>query len=317
MAISIREANSSRPLRVMIYGLEGVGKSTFGAKADKPIFITPEGGVDQLRDADDKPSKEFSGVKSWGDLKDAIAYLMKENHSFKTVVLDSADWIEKLCHGHILANPTKPGKSIITVDGGYNAGYRRSEEMHRELIGSLSDLRDKKDMNIVITAHAHVKAVKDPSMIDDYDGHEIKCHEMVSSLWREWVDALLYVRFNTYIKESEDGKKSRAMGDGKRTVYTVKTPTIQAKNRYGLPAQIEFTEAFWPYLKTWVSKKNQSELNQISFDEIKEAVGEMYNKVTDEKMKNSIGQAILDATDDEKKFRVIHKRMKDLGFDKA
>lgn len=107
-------------------------------------------------------------------------------------------------------------------------------------------------MAIIVTAHAHVKPVKDPSMPHDYDAYEIKCHELVSSLWREWVDALLFVRFRTFTNDSEETQRARAVSDGQRVVYTVKQPSFQAKNRYGLPPEMNFTLDFWNDLKSYL-----------------------------------------------------------------
>ena len=308
MAINIREANSSRPLRVMIYGTAGIGKSTLGAKADMPIFISPEGGNDQLKDAFGNQVKEISGIKTWDDLKAAVSFLLTTPHDFKTVVLDSADWIEKLSHAHILANPTKAGKSIITVDGGFNAGYRRAEEMHRELIGIISRLRDEKNMNVIVTAHAHVKQVKDPSMPEDYDQFCIKCHDMVSALWQEWVDALLFARFRTFVKTSED-EKARASGDGTRVIYTAAQPSFQAKNRYGLPGELEFTENFWSQLKAFVAKKSAPELAQLAMAEVFCSINEMLASWPDAELQTKIANSITEANNDESKIRAIHKRM--------
>lgn len=257
--LTTRKSNPNQPVRVMIYGQEGVGKSTFGAKSDHPIFISPEGGTDQLTNSKGESIDEMPNIKTWDDVVGAVNLLLNQEHQFKTLVIDSADWVEKLCHAKIIGDS---GKDIIRANGGYGAGYRESENKHRELIKSISLLRDKKNMHVVVVAHAHVKAVKDPSMLEDYDAFEIKCHEFVSSLWREWVDVLGFARFTTFLKTDEK-QKARALNDGTRTLYTVKQPSFQAKNRYGLPAEMEFTEKTWDEILSYVYKQKKISIKEI------------------------------------------------------
>lgn len=243
----IEVAGARKPLRALIYGIEGVGKTSLLAKAPNPIFITPEGGTDQIRGA-----KKFKNVKTWEDVIACVDELLVAKHDYKTLAIDTADWLEKICHALIIQH--SKGKSIITANGGYGAGYSEAERMHRELIAKLDRLRDECGMNILVSAHYQVKIVKDPEAVQDYDQFEIKCHEKVSSLWREWAECLFFARFNTFIKVEDDKDRGRAVTDGRRTVYTVKTPAFQAKNRYGLPAEMEFSENFWNVLSGHIDR---------------------------------------------------------------
>jgi hypothetical protein len=250
----------------MVYGPEGIGKSTLGAKSDNPIFISPEGGTDQLTDAYGKPVKSLSDVNTWDDVVNSLNLLMAEKHDFKTLVLDSADWIEKLAHQKIIG---ESGKDIIRANGGYGSGYRQAETMHKGLIEQLAQLREKRNMNIVIIAHTHVRPVKDPEMLEQYDSFEIKCHEFVSSLYREWVDGLFFVRFNTFVKTDDTGK-SKALTDGARTLYTVKRPAFQAKNRYGMPESLPFTFDSWKEILAYAKKGIVQETPEMVYSEIQE-----------------------------------------------
>jgi len=270
------KSNKNKPPRVLIYGSEGCGKSTFGAKSESPIFISQEGGADQLE------VDELQGINSWDTLKKGLNDLIIQPHDFKTLVIDSADWVEKLAHQHIIGTS---GKDIVRANGGYGAGYRDSERMHKELIDQISQVREKRNMAIIVTAHAHVKPVKDPSMMQDYDSFEIKCHELVSSLWREWVDALLFVRFRTFVKESES-TKARALSDGSRVMYTRKQPSFQAKNRYGLPEEMDFTLNSWNEFISF-ARSGQESINTI----VKDIVG-MMSLITDETLLKKVNESV-------------------------
>lgn len=291
--LKIKESNPAKPLRVMIYGSEGVGKSTLGAKSENPIFISPEGGTDQLTDINGKPVKSIADVNTWDDVLAALVSLMNEKHDFKTLVLDSADWVEKLAHQKIIG---ESGKDIIRANGGYGAGYRQSEVMHKHLIEALSHLRELKNMNIIIIAHTHVRPVKDPEMLEQYDSFEIKCHEFVSSLYREWVDGLFFVRFNTYLKTDESGK-SKALTDGGRTLYTVKKPAFQAKNRYGMPESLPFTFDSWKEISGYAKGGIVQETPATVYSEIQEmlktAPEDIKQKATDATEKNKSNKTKL------------------------
>lgn len=299
--LETRKSNPNKPVRVLIYGVEGVGKTTLGARADRPVFITPEGGTDNIPGVDEMPN-----ITDWKSVRAAINKLLTEEHSFKTLVIDSADWLEKLCHADIIGSS---GKDIIRANGGYGAGYRESEIRHRDLIADLSKLRDARNMNIVVTAHYQVKTVKDPEMLEDYDGFEIKCHDMVSSLWREWVDALLFARFRAFLKKSDDSAKARALGDDSRVVYTVKRPAFQAKNRFGLPPEMEFTENFWNEFMGYARK---GPVQAGIVEEIKADIKELFGKLKDEATQKVVVESIQKAGTDVKMLEAIRRRLKEI-----
>lgn len=303
--LQTRKSDPTKPPRVMIYGHEGVGKSTFGAKAYKPIFLSPEGGTDHLSNSDGGPVDELVGISTWDGLRAGIKNLMTEAHEFKTVVLDSADWIEGLAHAHIIG---KSGFTIITVNKGYGAGYRQSQNMHQELIADLSELREKRNMSVIITAHAHVRAVKDPDSSHDYDAFEIKCHEQVSSLWREWCDALFFVRFRTFTKSSDETERARALTDYSRSVHAIKNPAYQAKNRYGMPPELDFTENFWSEFMQYAKKGVQTE----TVEQLLSEISELTDTVADEAIRNAVVDSTFKAGQDVARLTAIRARLKSI-----
>lgn len=305
-ALTTRKSNPNKPARVIIYGPEGAGKSTFGAKSDKPIFITPEGGADRLTDSEGNPVEELPGVNTWLKLIAGCNDILNQDHDFKTLVLDSADWMESLCHAEIIG---RSGKSITTVNGGYGAGFRQSQGMHKELIDILENIRNKRGMNLIITAHAHVKPVKDPEMLEDYDSFEIKCHEYVSSLWREWVDALFFVRFKTFLSTSDDSVKARALTDGTRVIYTQKQPAFQAKNRFGMPPEMDFTENFWNEFMQYAKK---GVVPTASLDELKMEIQDLKMQLTDEATLKLVDESFVKAGDNMNTLVAIKNRLKEI-----
>lgn len=294
----IVEKKYKKPPRVMIMGTPGIGKTSFGAKGPNPIAITPEGGADEIPGL-----KEMPDVKTWGDVCGAVKELLTTKHPFQTLVLDSADWIEKLCHAEIIKGT---GKTIVTVNKGYGAGYRASEQMHRELISDLTELREKKGMHIVVTAHPMVKTVKDPDAPQEYECFQIKCHEYVSALWREWVDALLFARWETHVKVDDEAAKGRAIGTGKRLVFTTETPSFQAKNRYRLPHVMEFTEHYWnDFMKA-------AGHGITGLEELRAECDELLKKVSDVGLSSQIANYATENWNNPEELAAIRGRLKEL-----
>lgn len=292
---AIKTEKEKRPVRVLCYGVEGVGKSTFAAKAPSPIFICPEGGVDEIQGAVEMPQ-----IGSWKDIRESVKELITGKHEFQTLVLDSIDWIEKLAHAEIIGDSKK---DIIRANGGYGAGFRQSEQMHRELIEDLATLREKRKMHVVAIGHYQIKTVKDPESVVEYDGYSIKLHDQVSGLWREWVDAVLFARFKAHVKPGGDDGKTVALGTGERVVYTEQRPAFQAKNRFGLPFEMPFTPNFWNEFTAAAGRVG-------SIDVIRQEMEEMFKKVKDETTKAAIRESVTKVGNDVAQLLRIRDKMR-------
>lgn len=215
-----------KPQRIVLYGVEKIGKSTFGAEAPRPIFVGAEDGTSELDVA------RFPEPKSWTDVLDAIQTLTCDAHDFETVVLDTLDWMEPLCWAHVCAEAKKGS----IEDFSYGKGYIEALTQWRALLAALDSLRDKRKMSIILLAHAWIKSFKNPEG-PDYDRYELKVHAKAGGLIKEWCDCVLFANHETLTNTKGDGKSSRAYGvsDGSRFIYTQRTPAYDAGNRYGLP----------------------------------------------------------------------------------
>lgn len=151
MLDTIRKGKRNTPPRLLIYGTEGIGKSTFASNAPKPIFIPTEDGLDQI-DCDSFPiATEISHVTN------AISTLITEPHEYSTVVIDSADWMERLVWDELCVRYKV--SSIEKVDGGYAKGYTHALTPWREILSSLERLRVERGMAVIMLAHAKVEMV--------------------------------------------------------------------------------------------------------------------------------------------------------------
>lgn len=222
------------PLRVLVYGVEGIGKSSFAAGAPAPIFLDPDQGTDEL----DIP--RFPKPENWADCMEALDELINEQHDYKTFVCDTLDALETLAQREVCRRGGKKG----IEDFGFGKGYTAALELAHEFRTKL-DALSARGMNIVLLGHAHVKKFENPAG-DNYDRFQLKMHEKFAALFREWTKAVMFANYQTFTVE-KDGKV-KAVGDGSRVLYTQHRPAWSAKNRYGLPFEIplnwaEFEEA--------------------------------------------------------------------------
>lgn len=231
------------PPRLLIYGTEGIGKSTTAAQAPKPIFVPTEDGLDQIDCA------SFPLAKTLTDVRSALGDLLRDEHDFETVVIDSADWLERLIFDALCEQYGV--SSIEKVDGGYARGYTHALTHWRSILNDLDQLRNRRGMCVILLAHAKVEKFEDPEHAA-YDRYSPRLHKHATALITEWADAVLFAT-RKIITKTEDGGFGRdrtiAAGLGKdggeRVLRTVGSPACVAKNRYDLPAELQLS---WPAL---------------------------------------------------------------------
>lgn len=226
---SIKRGRTEEPLRVLLYGPEGIGKTTFGASAPDPIFLGTENGFGLL----DVP--RFPEPQNWRDVGEAVRALETDKHEFKTLVIDSLDWLEPLCWAEVCRLSGK--QSIEKID--YGKGYVEALSHWRLLLANLEALRAKK-MNIILLAHGKIGRFANPDGAD-YDRWSLKLHEKAAGTLKEWCDCVLFANYGGIIVEKKDGAdKGKAIGKPTRVVYTARQnpPSFDAKNRYALPEQL-------------------------------------------------------------------------------
>jgi hypothetical protein len=220
-----------RPHLVLIYGIDGVGKSSFAAGAPKPIFLGTEDGTDHLDVA------RFPCPETWSDVGVALTELYKEKHDYKTLVIDSLDWLEPLLYAEICKDHT--AKSIELACGGYGKGYVEALVRWEGLIKHLNRIRIDRQMNIILIAHCEIKEHNDAANQITYDKFQLKLYKKTAPKFREWVDAVLFANFEIFSKK--DGNEVRVFGEGARKVWTEGRPGYDAKNRLGLPECLDLS----------------------------------------------------------------------------
>lgn len=226
---SIRQSGAKQlPPRIVIHGPQGIGKTTFASKSLAPIFIPTEDGLSGV----DVPA--FPVAKSFDEVKEALSALAESD--YKTIVIDSADWLEALIHAQTCRSHSKDS----IEDFGYGKGYVFALQYWRELLQILDWYRAEKGMAIVLIAHSEIRRFDSPET-ESYDRYVVKLQKAASALLVEWADIVAFANWLVVTSETDTGfgvKRVRGHGNGQRVLHLEERPSHIAKSRYPLPAQI-------------------------------------------------------------------------------
>lgn len=231
--MNITRGIQTKPLKVVIYGPEGIGKSTFASCFPEPLFIDTEGSTTRMDVArTDTPT-------SLAMLTQLLTEIRDNPPGCKTLIIDTVDWAERLC---ITAVCAKNGKAGIE-DFGYGKGYSYVYEEMGRILNLLNDIWER-GIHIVLTAHAAIRKFEQPDEMGAYDRWELKlinspkCNSC--AMVKEWADMVLFANYKTYaVAADKEGKKMKARG-GERVMYTSHDPCWDAKNRFGLASELPF-----------------------------------------------------------------------------
>lgn len=213
--------------KVLVYGPEGVGKSTFASKFPDPLFIDTEGSTRNLN------VRRMPNPTSWLMLLDEVTTVAQET-SCKTLIIDTLDWAERMCTWDLCQSKGWQG----IEDAGYGKGYTYLAERFGQLFNRLEDVIQV-GINVVVTAHAKITKFEQPDEMGTYDRWELKLEKKTAPMAKEWADMILFANYQTIVIKNKDGK-SKGQGGQKRVMYTTHTATWDAKNRDNLPDRLDF-----------------------------------------------------------------------------
>lgn len=218
------------PRRLLCYGTPGIGKSTFAAGAERPVFIPTEDGLGEI------DCHRFPMATSLQQVLDAIAALYQEDHGFRTVVIDSLDWLERLIWAEVCLKRGVPSIEDIA----YGKGYAFALGHWRDVLDGLTALRNERDMTVVLLAHAKVERFENPET-ESFDRYAPRLHKTACALVIEWCDEVLFANYRVFTKATDEGfnrTRVQGVGTGERVLRTSERPAHIAKNRLGLPDEL-------------------------------------------------------------------------------
>lgn len=223
---SISKTKRARAPKVLIYGASKVGKTTFAAMAPNSIGILTEDGSHAIE------SNAFPIATSMNDVYEAITVLLQEDHEYKSVYVDSLDWMEPLIHAKVCADNN--WKNIETP--GYGRGYIAAADEWRVFLNGLDALRNTKNMAVILVCHNKIRKIEDP-LTEGYDSHVLKLHDRAAAMVTEWVDCIGYAGYRVFTTKTDAGfgnKETKATTTGERILHVEPHPAHCGGNRFGL-----------------------------------------------------------------------------------
>jgi hypothetical protein len=237
MTINFSEIKPSRepmPPRIVLMGTPKIGKSTFASNIPNAIFLDVEGGTGHLNVT--RVKREM--LSTWTDVCAVLDGLLVQEHSFQAVVLDTADFLEKVLQSQ--AAIEHDVKSFAKI--GYGKGDVSVANMWREITQKLDALRERRGMAIIVIAHETVKKVTEPEADSSYDRFTLAMSAKSAELLEAWADAILFAKVEVYTSKKKEGLKEKVTAtEGDRVLLTRNAPHHLAGNRYNLPEVIPFT----------------------------------------------------------------------------
>lgn len=242
--MNIVKGKQIKPLKCVMYGPEGIGKTTFASRWPQPLFLDFEGGTGRLN-VDRVP------VASYPELEQVMAHIAQDHADYRTLVFDTADWLDRQITRAVCDAAGKKG----IEEFGYGKGWTFLAENWAAFLDRLNRFGESTGLHIVFLAHAMLRKFEQPDESGAYDRWELKCAKSVCPLLKEWADMLLFANYKTIVVN--DNGKSKVSG-GKRVIYTTHHPCWDAKNRFGFPDELAFDPAaLAPELVTVIRENSQ------------------------------------------------------------
>lgn len=211
--------------KIVLYGPEGVGKTTLASLFPNPLFLDVERGTRQL-------DISRINITSTNEVYQACAEIPQSE--FKTLVIDTADAFEPMQVREQLRKDSQESLSSYA----HGKGWVEAETRFMDFLSRLTTVADA-GVHVVVLAHAQVRKLELPEAANSFDHWTLKVSKKGVPLLKEWADMLLFLNWDVRVATDEQTKRSRAVGGKKRILRTHHNATADAKNRHGLPETIE------------------------------------------------------------------------------
>lgn len=231
----VSKGKKAGPRKFCFYGPEGVGKTTLATRAPSPIIFDLEKGSSELDVTryvfDDTGS---TSPETLTDFISGVDDLIENEHDFKTLIIDSLDWLEELVWKHCIKRDNK--KDIEAY--GFHKGYGVSLDELRKLLKKFEILQSRRGMHVILIGHTHVKAFHNPSD-EDYDRYWLNTHKDFAGKIKQWVDVLGFCCFEGGGGSIDKGSRAKGWSTGRRLLKLEFDAAFDAKSRIPMPKEVE------------------------------------------------------------------------------
>lgn len=260
-----------RPPMITIVGTPGTGKTTLGGMFPNALFVMTEDGVSVFENWEEdaqpavlprlpKATKDELGnqVRSTkASLNEILVSLMTDNHNYKTLVIDSVSTLNRLFEHELCLQDNV--SNVAEAAGGFHKGFSVTAAWHADLVYKCEQLRIAKNMAIVFLSHSGIKKMRNrPDAVADYSVHSLDMPDQALSVYVSQSDAVLYLKTEEFVMGEEKNKKGqitrygRVTSTGERKIITSsdgQVGFVNAKNRYGMPAELDAPQGTNPILQ--------------------------------------------------------------------
>jgi hypothetical protein len=285
---SVRTGPLDTPLRVLVYGAEKVGKSTFAAGAPSPLFLGADSGSERLDVARIEPA-------TWHEAVEWVGELAHEKHDYKTLVVDPVNWLEPLCWSAVVGDG---GGSIESFGGGYGKGYSAALDLWRVFVQRLEACW-RAGMHVVLVAHTQVKNFQNPEG-PAYDRYELAMNAKAAGLLKQWVDAVLFARLETFAKAEKGATKAKGFSTGARIMHTQPSAAYDAGSRWKLPDELPLS---------WADFVAAVEADKGKAKVLEAQIAEMARKLQDPELEAKVADAVAKAKGNADRLAEIANRL--------
>lgn len=222
---------ANRAIIATFVGEAGLGKTSLAATFPKPIFIRAEDGLQAIPEAS-RPDA-FPVITRVDMLFDQIMAIVKEDHDYKTLVIDSVTALERLFIQHVIDEDPKKPMSINQAMGGYGAGLSAVAALHQRVRKACGVINERKNMHVVFIAHADLETIELPDA-EPFNRYSLRLGKKSIAPYTDDVDVVGHIKLETFVK----GDSKKAVSTGNRLLVCHAQASCVSKNRYGIDSEL-------------------------------------------------------------------------------
>jgi hypothetical protein len=220
--INVKKGIQIKPMIWIFAGAPSVGKSTLASQFPSPLMVDLEFGSHHLN----IDRLTIEDLPTYASILSLMDDLKKDNHSYKTLIIDTATKLEMMIHQHLCGSKWD---SIEEYGGGFGKGVYATRVEMSNFMSKAKELANK--MDVIITAHSAIKGFSDPLTGSTYDRWVLQLNEKVAQIMMNEADNVFFLRHNIAVSKDAKTQKSIANLAGERIISTEWSTGFDAKCR--------------------------------------------------------------------------------------
>lgn len=225
------------PRKILLYGVQGVGKTRLAASFPRPFVLDLErGSLDFDCERNQDPIVEYGGVQEW------FSWFLTTDHGYNTLVIDSLTRLQELVATHLCRKANKD--TVGEIGGGFGRGKEQVETVFSMIKGSVEAFIAR-GMAVVMIAHA-TEIKHNPPDQPSYTKYEPDLLEEVRDMFVRYCDEVFFLRQESFVVKEKEGfgsERGQNRVTQRRQLVTQDTGGICAKHRLGLAGMPDVIDA--------------------------------------------------------------------------